>query len=295
MTDDLSGTSSRLMLDGLAPGFDYNKAEPSAALVGRTVVLVDDRGTRIIHNFDTRTVRWTYLPGVGDEIPESSGEDPYEAFGVAEGLVYAQFHHVHLPFEAVSLVLDFVSGRALSVINVVREPEPGRTRVRQVFVSSSIEGIETTVLAPALSTALVGRRVLWEYSPEQAYEHVHLSPNRFSWQCLAGPEEGLADTDECTSYELRPGIFVFAWREKVIPCASVTVADHRDIHSLRAHGVLFGLDRSGTEPIHFTFGTVGKLLSNTVYPTEFDPSRQSRSGGRFGSDESDPGRRVFFG
>jgi hypothetical protein len=40
----------------------------------------------------------------------------------------------------------------------------------------------------------------------------------YSWQCLAGPERGLADTDEVSVWELRPGIYVFAWRKKVVPC-----------------------------------------------------------------------------
>ena len=47
---NLSDTTTWLPLDGLAPGFDASKAEPSDALVGRTITLVDDRGTRISHN-----------------------------------------------------------------------------------------------------------------------------------------------------------------------------------------------------------------------------------------------------
>lgn len=72
---------------------------------------------------------------------------------------------------------------------------------------------------------------------------------------------------------MRPGIYVFAWREKVIPCASVTIADHRDITAMRSHGVLFGLDESGTLPTHFTFGARGRLLIATVHPAEYNPAR----------------------
>jgi hypothetical protein len=35
---------------------------------------------------------------------------------VADGLVYAQFHHTHQPTGAVSLMLDFHTGHALSVV-----------------------------------------------------------------------------------------------------------------------------------------------------------------------------------
>ncbi len=55
-------------------------------------------------------------------------------------------------------------------------------------------------------------------------------------------------------WQIRPGIYVFAWREKVIPARPVTIADHRDVNAIRSHGVLFGLDESGEVPTHFTFG-----------------------------------------
>jgi len=271
-TANLSDTSTWLPLDGLAPGFDANKAPLCDALNGREIVVVDERGTRIAHRFGTDTVDWDYRPGQGDETPASSGSDAYEAFEVDDELIYAQFHHRHLPNEAVSLILDLRAGRALSVISVIRDPQPGRTRVGHVFVPGTIEGAEVSGEASAPTTALIGRRVMWVYSPTHAYEHVYLSRQWYTWQCLAGPERGLADTDENSVWQLRPGIYVFAWREKVIPCASVTIADHRNVQEIRSHGVLFGLDESGETPTHFTFGAYGRLISTTVHPDEYDPA-----------------------
>lgn len=272
-TSTLSDTSTWLPLDGLAPGFDANKATPSTKLDGREITVTDERGTRITHRFAASTVSWAYSPGAGDEIPASSGTDDYEAFDVDGDLVYAQFQHTDQPHETVSLVLDLAAGHALSVITSIGAPQPGRTRVRQTFAPARIDGIATRGRAPAPTAALIGRRVLWRYSSEHAYEHVYLSPQWYTWQCLAGPEKGLADTDEHTSYEIRPGIYLFAWREKVIPCASVTIADHRDVRRIRSHGVLFGLDETETTPTQFTFGAYGCLLSNTVHPTDVDPAR----------------------
>lgn len=217
---DLADTANWLPLNGLEPGFDANKAEPSTALADREVVVTDDRGTRITHRFGAGTVGWDYVPGATDPLPAATGKDHYEAFDVAEGLVYAQFHHTHEPAEAVSLFLDFTTGHTLSVITTIAGPEPGRTRVRQAFVPGHLDGTPVSGPAPAPTTALIGRRALWVYSEEHAYEHVYLSPQWYTWQCLAGPERGLADTDENTVYQLRPGIYVFTWREKVIPCAA---------------------------------------------------------------------------
>jgi hypothetical protein len=281
MTDtavNLSDTSNWLPLDGLAPGFDANKAPHSLDLVGREVAVVDDRGTRIVHRFAEHTVDWEYQPGEGDDTEAAAKTDAYEAVRVDDELYYVQFHHEYLPNEAVTLILDFASGHALAVISVILpEAEQGKTRVQQIFVPSRIEGVEpaagNTTAAPAPTTTLIGRRVQWVYSTEHAYEHIYLSPQWYTWQCLAGPERGLADTDENSVWQIRPGIYVFAWREKVIPCGSVTIADHRDARAIRSHGVLFGLDETGEVPTHFTFGAHGRLISVTVHPDEFDTAR----------------------
>lgn len=275
MTDqiNLSDTSTWLPLDGLAPGFDASKAELSHALDGRTIAVVDDRGTRVTHTFGDGTVTWEYAPGASDETPADTRTDACEVIEVDDELFYAQFQHDHRPEEAVTLILDLRGGHALSVISLLGAASPGRTAVQQIFAPGRIEGLEQTGSAPAPTTELIGRRVLWVYSSEHAYEHVYLSPHWYTWQCLAGPEQGLADTDENTVWRIRPGICVFAWREKVIPCGSVTIADHRDQKAIRSHGVLFGADESGSGATHFTFGAHGRLISTTVHPDAYDPAR----------------------
>jgi hypothetical protein len=268
---NLSDTSTWLPLDGLAPGFDASKAALSDALAGRTFTVADERGSRISHTFGDGTVTWE-LHGGGDAA-SASGTDACEVIEVTDGLFYAQFAHAQRPTEAVTLILDLHSGHALSVVSTLGQPARGRTAVQMTFTPSRIEGIDGAGQAPAPTTELIGRRVLWVYSSVHAYEHVYLSPHWYTWQCLAGPEQGLADTDENTVWRIRPGIYVFTWREKVIPCGSVTIADHRDQHALRSHGVLFGWDESGTDATHFTFGAHGRLLSNTLHPAEYDPAR----------------------
>ena len=247
------------------------------SLDGRTFTLVDDRGTRIVHTFGAGpdgegAVAWDYTPGAGDPTPADAQTDPCEVVKVDDELYYAQFHHQHLPNEAVSLVLDLRSGYALAAISILGEKTRDHVAVQQLFGVARIEELAQTGEPPAPSTELIGRRVLWVYSSVHAYEHVYLSPHWYTWQCLAGPEQGLADTDENSVWRIRPGIYLFSWREKVIPCGSVTIADHRDQKALRSHGVLFGEAEDGGTS-HFTFGAHGRLLSNTVHPAEYDPSR----------------------
>ena len=269
---DPSDTSAWLPLDGLAPGFDANKAPHSTGLSGRTITVLNPNGSVIEHAFTDDRVQWNYDAADGDPHGDDSGDDAYEAFAVDTGLYLVQFHTQVRPDDAVSLVIDLRSGRVLTVVTAIGEPDVRGTRVKQHFEAGLIAGIEPSGTAPAPTRALVGRRVMWTYSPQHAYEHIYLSPQWYTWQCLAGPEKGLADTDENSAYEIRPGIYVFAWREKIIPCASVTIADHRDVRNVRSHGALFGLDESGTVPTHFTFGAFGRLISTTVHPEAYDPA-----------------------
>lgn len=251
-------TSTWLPLDGLEPGFDANRAPHSQALAGRTLTVRLQDGSRIRHEFGTGTVRWEFLAG------EESGEDPYEAFEVDTGLFYAQFQHTHDPRQAVSLMLDIANGRAVAVLSTIGPPAQRPTVVTQRFDVGTIEGIEPAGAVPEPTSDLLGRRMLWTYSELHRYEHIYLNEEWYTFHCLSGPEQGLADTDACTYYRLRPGIYLFAWREKVIPCAAVTVADHRDY---RSHGALFGLEQDQSNTVHFTFGAYGKLLSQTIYPS----------------------------
>jgi hypothetical protein len=261
----MSDTTTWLPLDGLARGFDANKAQPSGALASRSVQLIDGAGGHFSVRFTANEVTWREADG-------DTGTDTYEAFEVDRGLHYVQWHPGGRPVNARSLFLDTEFGRALLVAARIGVAAPGKTAVQHEFLALTVDGIEPSGPEPAPTTALIGRRALWVYSPEHAYEHVYLSPHWYTWQCLAGPERGQADTDENTLYELRKGIYVFAWREKVIPCGAVTVADHRDANALRSHGYLFGLDETGTRPVHFTFGAHGRLLSTTLHPEDLYPA-----------------------
>jgi hypothetical protein len=273
MSNNLLDTSTWLPLDGLAPGFDANKATPVTDLAGSRLTVHTDWLTPGSGNADGGTFVFEFGAGtVAWSAAGRSGDDAYEAFAVAEGLYYAQWQSGADPNFSVSLFLDLDFGRALFVGAVLGHASPGETAVRHQFLPGVIAGSEATGEPIAETTALIGRRVEWVYSDIHAYEHVYLSPQWYTWQCLAGPERGLADTDTNTTFQIRPGIYVFTWREKVIPCGSVTIADHRDATAIRSHGYLFGWDEAGTEPVHFTFGAHGRLISITSHTPEYDPS-----------------------
>jgi hypothetical protein len=268
-----------LPLGGLEPGFDQYRAPLSDALEGKTFTTVDSGGGAIRNSFSGGKMRWEFE---GD--PDNCGVDDYEAFEVDEGLYYAQLLHVHPVGEAVSLILDTAHGTCLAVLSFALDPppfvEPGPTAVKQAFVPGTIREYPQTGPVPSRTGALVGKRVRWAYSDVHAYEHVYLNEDWYTWHCLAGPEAGQADTDLCTAFEIRKGVYAFAWREKVIPCAAVTVADHRDAHAMRSSGVLFGPDPDKPgEFIHFTYGAFGELVSITDVGRPFESPRAARPRG----------------
>jgi hypothetical protein len=252
---NVDDTAQWLPLDGLRPGFHANRAPYTDRLTGHDVVVGATRYRCVAH----------------DRIEWNGRSDACEAFEVAPGLYYAQFRAGERV--ARSLFVDTAFGHALEVVTRIGDG-PGLA-CAQEFTVGAVEGVEPRGEAPGASTDLIGRRALWVYSDAHAYEHVYLSPHWYTWQCLAGPEVGLADTDACTTYRLRPGIYVFTWREKVVPCAAVTVADHT---AMRSHGALFGLDESGTGTEHFTFGAHGRLLGATVHPDRYDPRAIGQAG-----------------
>lgn len=266
MTTSLSDTSTWLPLEGLEPGFDQNKPALSRDLDGRELTVAGADGDRGTYRFDEQSVHWRRLSN-GEE---TSGRDGVEVFRIDEDLYLAELHPGATPDEAVSLVLDLRSGHALLGLSLLGTAGPGHTAVQQRFTPGEIIELPQRGAAPVPTTALIGRRIEWVYSDQHAYEHIYLSSHWYTWQCLAGPERGLADTDEVSVWELRPGIYLFAWREKVVPCGSVTVADHRDPNAIRSVGVLFGRNSDGSQG-HFTFGATGRLISITHHAAELEP------------------------
>jgi hypothetical protein len=256
-------TLDRPALDAVIDGIGDHRPAPTRDLAGRTIVVVNEDGNQIDHVFTADTVTHTFRPVDGSEPGTST--DHYEAFVVDDGLYGVHFHdHAH-PNDSVSILVDDQTGRTLTVLTDIYPPETGMTRVRQTFLLGTVGGARVSGTPAAPTTALVGQRVLWVYSDRHVYEHIYLSARWLGWQGLAGAEQGLADTDESTAYQLRPGIQVLGWRRRSAPFAALTVVDNRDPQRLRTHGALFGLD-SSDRPAHVTFGGSGRLLNTTTYP-----------------------------
>jgi hypothetical protein len=139
------------------------------------------------------------------------------------------------------------------------------TSVQALFEHAAID-VPFTATTPRheKTTDLVGERVQWVYSSKDAYEHIYLNENTYTWQCISGNEKGLADTDRCFFYKLGEKFYLFVWIEKIVPTVGVVL---EDLEVMRSYGKIFGhegYDVNG-RITNFPVGSYGTLLNKTEY------------------------------
>jgi MoaF C-terminal domain/MoaF N-terminal domain len=250
------------VLDGGGFG-DYDLPD-SDALVGRTLSLQMSGETLELHFAGPGRLAWRVTDG------KRQGAAGREACTVKENgqdlflVMWASAADRQL---AASIVLDLRAGLATIVRSRVVEAD-GRGRVDEVIEHGALDR-EPAGELHAPSSDLVGRRVLYVYGPDNAYEHIYLNEHAYTWHCLAGAERGLADTDACTTIRIAPDVYLFCWREKVVPCDGVVLinfAEHRST------GRIFGYDTGEQATNAIAMGARSVLLGETRH----DPSLWTR-------------------
>ncbi|MDA3623937.1 MoaF N-terminal domain-containing protein [Saccharopolyspora sp. WRP15-2] len=143
------------------------------------------------------------------------------------------------------------------------------TGVTARIVHGAIGGSSAARHAP--TDALVGLRNRYTYSPNEVYEHIYLTPDRYTWHCLQGVEQGLADTDRCHHIGIRDGLTLFVWREKIVPTLGLILID---LDGMRTDGKLFGNDGFDTTSlVNFPVGARAEILNRTTHPAASGPEQ----------------------
>ncbi len=247
--------------DEFAAGIDTYRL-PAADLTGRSCALSFDDGTRLDLTFeDDVTVRW-----ISDGLLSSAegSRDPYDAVEVRPDV-----HFVNLPLtsrdrEAITVVWNATSGRAMLIRSAIAaEATEGVPQVGQSFVAGSVDGVGVTGAKPGPSRDLVGKRNIYRYSPHHLYEHTYLSSERYAWQCLQGEQRGHGDVDMSTVWKFQHGLYLFCFREFVIPVASVWLHDLG--YDLRTTGIFLGINGRG-DAQHSRAGGHVFPLGSVTYP-----------------------------
>ncbi|MTV36030.1 MoaF C-terminal domain-containing protein [Duganella radicis] len=183
----------------------------------------------------------------------------------------------YLPQDAaragVSLVINLEAGSFIELTGTL----PTREEAHTPLLQRASQGKELTAVRlrtrrgtvgrpfaddaalPQPTTAMLGKRVEYIYSPHERYEHIYLNQRFYTWRCIDGAEKGLAETDACDYYAIAPDLYLFIWREKIIPTLGVIMVDLR---AMKTTGKIMGYDGDDFDQVrNFGVGAHARVLA----------------------------------
>ncbi|OJI96705.1 hypothetical protein ASPVEDRAFT_23700 [Aspergillus versicolor CBS 583.65] len=244
-------TSEWPNLEALAVGYGEHLMAESSKLSGRHLNLVFSDTSRITHYFvDDHTLKWEVI-GTGQ-----NGNAEYKAFEVRPHIFFVDFYKPYYD-EQVSVVLNLSTGQAIAGISGFHIIN-GQKRTWTKFADASIGGESVTPFQPTKD--LIGKHILYRYTPRDAYEHIYHNQGTFTWHCLSGTEKGLADTEPCKMLKLADKLYLLFWSEKIMPVESVVVVD---LDKMRSTGRFFCWDPKPAKRVQMLFGSYATILAET--------------------------------
>nr|WP_323121253.1 molybdenum cofactor biosynthesis F family protein [Burkholderia alba] len=263
-----------IQVGALAEGFapDSHILDPVADLAGRELVLDASGAAPVVYRFDgATTLRWE-ARGTG-----GGGTAEYRATQLRPGLYFVDYIDAQRRATSVSVVLDTAHGVWTSVRGVLpTEAEVHVDAFTRVARGLPLTGVEvafrhgviagTTARAPlhAETDELIGKRTMYRYSASECYEHIYLNAHFYAWQCLEGVERGLADVDRCHYFKLADALYLFVWREKIVPTLGVVLID---LAQRKTDGKIFGYRAGDFGALsNFPIGAFAQVLNETVHP-----------------------------
>lgn len=249
--------------DDFARGIDTNRLPGTQDWRGKTLQIAFEDGGDFTLRFsaDRQRVLWAW----GGE----SGEDAYEEVQTSAARYFFNIPLQSPGNECLTLMLNRDSGRALLVRSTLlpeHAVEKG-SRLKQSFHVGLIAGVTPGGIAPHLTRELIGYRTLNVYSPNHYYEHFYVNTERYAWQNLRGEQFGHGDMDYATYYKFEDEMFLFTFREKIIPVCSVFFFD---FISGRCTGTFLGLDAAGRVLVSPAGAFISKMSYN-AYPEGVQP------------------------
>ena len=260
-----------LPVEELEQGFSENKLDSTHALTGKDLRLFCGND-QVIHLCFREDGLLTFST---QENPTGIIPEAYEAFCVMPDIYFVDFV-IRETKASVSLVLDFPKKKSLILMGKLSE-----WKTNQDFLSRSKAGVDLSPMAVEFIHAnidlppdkspivpyertgdLIGKRVKYTYSKMHTYEHIYLNDQFYTWHCLSGPEKGLADTDRCDYLKIESDLYLFTWREKIIPTLGVVLINLR---TMKTSGKLFGIEVDTGKVTNFTMGAYAQLLNVTTY------------------------------
>jgi hypothetical protein len=133
-----------------------------------------------------------------------------------------------------------------------------KKRTITTFTDACVEGHDGAS-GYALTSELIEKHILYRYTEKDAYEHIYHNQGTFTWHCLGGTEQGMADTEPCKMLKLSDELYLLFWSEKIMPVESVVVID---LKAMRSCGRFLCWDPKPQKAVHTIFGSYATLLGD---------------------------------
>lgn len=257
------------LADGFAP--EANILASVDALAGRALALGDASGAWRVYTFEPGALQWR------DAATDAGGREPCRVTRLRDWLYFVDYIDSAARATSVSLVIDLDNGVWTSVVGTL--PTEADTRIdafSRVARGLPLTGVEAEFRHGTLgghtqpgplhgaTRELIGKRTMYRYSPTECYEHIYLNENFYAWQCLQGVEGGLADVDRCHYFRIADELYLFVWREKVVPTLGVVLID---LAQRKTDGKIFGYQGGDFGTLsNFPVGAHAQVLNETVHP-----------------------------
>ncbi|WP_112179787.1 MULTISPECIES: molybdenum cofactor biosynthesis F family protein [Paraliobacillus] len=268
-----NNTQKFISVGELSVGFSENIIEPTEHLVGKEFSFFYKTGkTGKISFLDRETVKWSEL----EEDKEVRYISSYTAINPRDNIYFIDFIASYGNTKSISIILDGKKQIATVISGVLPTTAevsiPMLKRAEQAMPLTSVKAnIEhVSVNSPFTESTfqhqetkdLIGKRVQFQYSSKDIYEHIYLNENMCTWHCISGNEKGLSDTDKCFYYKLDEDFYLFIWLEKVIPTMGIVL---EDLNVLRSYGKIYGYeDYTAGKISNFPVGSFAKLMNNEI-------------------------------
>ena len=239
VTPNLVESAEWKAMEDFSAGIDTNRLPQTDALEGQTHEISLSDGGHVSLQFGSgRSVKWS----VTGESWAGSDVDTYDGVAVGDGAFWVDLNLSERPVESITAIFQPETGWALLVHSIIHgEDFTTETRVMQTFHPGFV-GAHANVTLPEETRDLIGKRTLFRYSANHLYEHIYLSSRRFVWHNLVGEQRGHAAAELATTWKLEDGLYVFTWREEIIPVGTVFVFDYA---RGRSTGKFIGLTSDG--------------------------------------------------
>ncbi|AXU96891.1 MAG TPA: hypothetical protein DD850_14420 [Erwinia persicina] len=249
--------------DDFSRGIDINRLPSTRHWAGKTLDLALNDGSILQLNFHAAAVhhRLTWRWG-GEE-----GEAQIDEVCVSKNRYFFSFPLSAL--QSLALVMNTTTARALVVrCSILPAAEAqGGSRLSQQFYTGAVATQTPSGFEPQLTRELIGYRTLNIYSPHHYYEHFYVNSQRYAWQNLRGEQFGHGDMDYATYYKFEPDMYLFTFREKIIPVCSVFFFDYQ---ACRCTGIFMGITAAGEVQIRPAGAIISKMSFN-CYPAGVVP------------------------